>query len=205
MPANKHQSQRPVHTGALFCFCTLFILTACAGPRNYLNDNDRLRAEVMTLTEQRDALQTEVAALDKALEAEQRKHHANLPAGARIPVVARIELGKHSSLVRVEDTNIARLYLRTLDTKGRFTQIVGRAKVTIIATVSGEDGITLGTASIDETSLDAAYRSGLTGTHYTLTCPISDMPIPSIAFIHAMVTVEDLLHATSHKTQIVLD
>ncbi len=176
------------------------VLPACtAGPRDDENENDRLRAKVMALGAERDALRTEVAALDQTLEAAEQRGQVNLPEGVRRPVCARIEIGRFSAFAEVDDQPAARIYLRTLDTKGRFVQTVGEVRITIAAAAPGQDAVTLGKAMFTAGELDEAYRSGLAGTHYTLIVPL-DRP-PTDAPITAAVAMRDLQTGATLHTQ----
>ncbi len=89
---------------------------------------------------------------------------------ADIPRVVRIDLDK---LSHAKDTdNDGRfesvvLYVQTLDQRGRFMPAVGQAVVTV-STTSGEQTQPLTTQSFTPAEFDAAFRTGLTGSHHTL-------------------------------------
>jgi hypothetical protein len=68
------------------------------------------------------------------------------------------------------------VYLQTLDQHGRFLPAAGRAELTV--TVTGPDGgaAVLGEARFDPPAFAEAFRSGLTGSHFTLSVSLSGSP-----------------------------
>lgn len=171
-------------------------LTAC-GPKNFVNENDQLRARVADLTEQNQKLQTDLTATQKALAVQQRESGVALPPGLTLPVVSRIEIGSYSGLA----DHSVRLYLETYDQQGRFLPVIGGAKVTLSYTLPGQPAVTLATADFTPQQVDAGYRSGFAGTHYTLTIPLTK-PIPAdVHELLASVSFTDFRSGVTLKTQ----
>lgn len=143
--------------------------TLASGTSTASKENDLLRAQVArqeetirTLTGERDELQTKLGAKggDAALL-------------ASIPVVTSIEIDRLSSLNPNrpdEPATSLSVYVTTLDGRARFTQAVGTLEVS----VSLKDAAApLAAAKLDAPALREAYRSGVTGTHYEVTLPVS--------------------------------
>jgi outer membrane murein-binding lipoprotein Lpp len=176
-------------------------LSAChMGPRNYENENDRLRAEVLDLTTQVRDLSAQVEALDNALTAAEQRRDPTLPAGVHRPQLAAIVVGRTSCIILEQDQPTARLYLRTLDARQRFTQTIAEAQLTITATRPGAQAVTLATHTFDARQFDAAYRSSFAGTHYTLLCPVKRLP-ESVETVTAVLAVRDLETGLTLHTQ----
>ena len=67
-----------------------------------------------------------------------------------------------------------RLYVTTLDQKDRLIPVVGLAVVQVISIEPGLPPSVLAEKTFDPIEFDDAYRSGFTGTHYTLEIPLSE-------------------------------
>jgi hypothetical protein len=151
------------------------------GPRNFENENDRLRRLTSQLRDRVDSLSQRVESLKKELAAARRAAAAEGPENVRRPTVRRIELRGYSGGI---DTNedrpddALRLYLRTLDDRNRFVQALGEVEVTAAVIPPGEEARTVATASFGPKELDDAYRSGFGGAHYTLIVPVDEQKVP---------------------------
>jgi outer membrane murein-binding lipoprotein Lpp len=189
------------------CALLVMCLSACSiGPRNFENENDRLRRENLTLKRQVEQLQTEVEAMDAALAAaEQRNTNGakTLPEDVRRPVPVRIKLGRFSGPVDQNgdgQAELLRLYLQTLDTQDRFVQAIGRLKVSASRLTPGQPARTILTAPVSAAAFDAAYRSSAAGTHYTIELPVPEgVSCPMNQPIHLAIELEDLIHG--HRLQ----
>lgn len=65
------------------------------------------------------------------------------------------------------------IYLSPSDGRGRFLQIVGRARVSVFQLTADGKSQTLGQCDYSPAEVRDAWRSGLMGTHYTLKVPLS--------------------------------
>jgi hypothetical protein len=160
--------------GVLF----MAVLVSLAGCRvgNYANENDTLRAKVVDLESQIDQL---------------KRRNAELEAQARSIVTAPITMSEDvrlnmpqaaelsiDKLSFVRDSNkdgipdMLTLYLKPVDGLGRFVQIVGTIDVTVAVIPLKGEPATIGKASLGPAEVREAYRSGFTGTHYTIDVPI---------------------------------
>ncbi len=157
--------------------------TGCRrGPRNYLNENDQLRRDNMELRQQIQELEQAVALRVAEVERLQQQPGRTPVAveGAKVPHVTAVRFDRYSGAIDTDGNgtdDIVRLYVRTLDEQGRFIPAAGRAVVQAVLIKPG--GITelLNEKTYDPQAFDAAYRSGLTGTHYTLELALPS-PLP---------------------------
>jgi hypothetical protein len=154
---------------AAACIAALLWLGGCTigGSSTASAQNDELRRKVAeqqrqieSLAAARDELQTKLAA--NALDA-----GADPEVAAATPVVSVLEIDSLSTLLPLEAKGPAtglRVHVRTLDGRRRFTQAVG------VMTVELKDGAdaTLAAGRVGPAALRDAYRSSVTGTHYTI-------------------------------------
>ncbi len=195
---------------------TMFILamlSAChSGPRNYLNENDRLRRENLALNEKAVQLEQRVASQNRVIAAQQKQlaRKEGLPPppdGVQRPVPARLEIGSISGGIDTDGDghdDALRLYLRTRDQQERFIQVIGRVSITAAALPPGSDAVTVATQTVDAAQLDAAYRSGLAGTHYTLQILITGEVPVDVTTLSVSIELKDLLHGQTLRTETAL-
>ncbi len=156
---------------------TTGLLTACAGQQAIENENERLRERVMELENE---LQHETRQ-NASLRARLQRTDANAPADEReiqanTPYVAEITIGRLSHARDTDDDgdpDELLVYVEPVDGWGRFTQLVGSLSVHAAVLPADADAKTIGRVQLDPASLRGAYRSSFTGTHYTVTVPIS--------------------------------
>ncbi len=175
----------------------------CSGPRNFENENDRLRAEnlelnrkVASLEEQLSLRRGEVETLRRQVEGRSRAIE-----GVDPPVLAKLEIGKFSGPIDTDGDgcdDLIRIYLRTLDQRGRMLPVAGRASVhaVVIHEESAGSPRTLARRDYNPDDWTRAYASNFTGTHYTLELPL-DEPVPDDA---GEVTVKVILTEGSTGT-----
>ena len=147
-------------------------LTACSsGPKNFLNDNDKLRRENLDLKRQVDDLNAalqrrvdEVATLEQQLA-------DNGDTNARAPRLTTVKLGRYSGVVDTDGygaPDLFRLFVVTLDQDGRFLPIRAEAVVRVVELpVEGEPRLIV-RQEFSPVQVKDNYRSGFTGTHYRL-------------------------------------
>lgn len=181
-------------------------LAAC-GPKNFENDNDRLRAENLQLQRQVDELtkQAELRAAELAAARQQAEGNGLTPVEGAEPVqLAKIAAGKLSSAVDVDNDgndDLIRLYLTTADGKGRFMPVAARVNVQVVTMKPEENPQVIAERTYAPAEFDAAYRSGFTGTHFTLEVPLPP-ELPSDAKeATAKVTLTEAESGVEHTTQ----
>lgn len=149
------------------------LVTGCTvgGTSSAGAENDRLRKENRDLREQVALL---TAQRDEAL--------SKLAGGAGVAAssrVAGIEIGRFSGFAPADAARPATAvlaYIQPYDGERRFTQVSG--ELTVTATLAPGPGVTgeaveIASRTLSPGEVRAAYRSGLTGTHYTVELPLT--------------------------------
>lgn len=177
---------------AAACIAALLWLGGCTigGSSTASAQNDELRRKVAEQQRQIESLAAARGELDAKLAANALDAGADPEVAAATPVVSVLEIDSLSTLLPLEAKEPAtglRVHVRTLDGRRRFTQAVG------VMTVELKDGAgaTLATGRVGPVALRDAYRSSVTGTHYTI-----ETPLPSSAqgkTFTLSVTFEDAL------------
>ena len=167
----------------IWCTALVAMVLTCSGCGNksFLNENDDLRAEVQQLKDENAALSERLSTLERQIKIEQSQKGLTLPEGVVRPVTVEIQVGSFSGGIDTDKDgkdDTVRIYLQTLDAKGRFILTVGSASISIVKIKSGEDALTVGKIKLNPKAFDQTYRSGLTGTHFTIVCPIQHQQIP---------------------------
>lgn len=159
------------------CLSVAF-LPAC-GPKNFENDNDLLRAERLELQREVARLQEQVELREAQLAAahQQLDGDTHPVEGARPPQLAKLKLDRYTSAVDTDRDgrdDLVRVYLRTLDGRGRFLPVAGRATLQVVNIREGEEPLVLAERTYPPGEFEETYRSTVTGTHYTLEVPLPD-------------------------------
>ncbi len=181
----------------------LLTLPACRGPRNFTNENDRLREQNFVLQESVQSLEAALARKDAELTTvrEQLDGARPLP-GIAAPRLTTVALDRYCGPVDTDGDgrdDVVRLYLKTLDQHGRTLPIEGKAEAKLVLLGDGEDEpTTLVGKRYDAEQLRAHYRSGFTGTHYTFELPLDTAPTGS-STIAARVTLTDAATGVTHE------
>lgn len=207
----KPRAQRSGAGGILtLCLAAAVLLTAChAGPRNFLNENDRLRRENLELLESVERHERRIESLNRVIAAQEKQLAAKqdlppLPEGVQRPVCSRIAIGAFSGGVDTDNDghdDLLRIYLQTYDQQDRNIVTLARVKVTAAVVPPGEQAVTLATKTWDAKSFDAAYRSSFAGTHHTLEIPIAGNLPAQITQLTVSIELTDLLHSHTLQTQ----
>jgi hypothetical protein len=164
------------------CACVMALtLTACSGSGRaggFANENDELRRDRMELQEQVDQLETDlalrVAEIDKL---KQQIGTQGTVEGADVPHVVALKFGRYTGGIDTSGDDVddlIRIYLQTLDQHGRAIPVAGKATVQLVSIPEEGDPTVVTSRVFAPGELDAAYRQGLTGTHYTLEVALPD-------------------------------
>lgn len=135
--------------------------------------NDELRRKVAEQQRQIESLAAARDELGAKLEAKVRDLGADPEAVAATPAVSLLEVDSLSTLLPLEVTSPisgVRVHVRTLDGRQRFTQAVG----TMTVELTDAAGATLASRRVGPLALRDAYRSSVTGTHYTIEAPVAN-------------------------------
>ena len=160
------------------------VVSACSAPIRIGRENDRLRRSNLDL-------QRKVEKLEKAAQLrlkqisvlERRAAVAPEIPGADVPQLVAVRFGRYSGPVDTDHNgtnDTLRIYLRTEDQHGRFIVAAGRAQLQVVAINPGSEPRIVVGQTFEPPEFDMTYRSGLTGTHYTLELPIPDSSPPNL-------------------------
>lgn len=171
-------------------------------------ENDKLRADNMTLHREIQKLHGSVKAKADQLQAMESSTTPPAEPGADIPRLSIIKLGRYSSAIDDNSDghdDLIRLYLLTLDHQKRFIPVAGKAVVQIDHLVPGQKPVQLAVENFDAKTFDNAYRSGLTGSHYTLdiALPKGDV-MKNVTALTVSLSVTDVQYGKTFTQQIVL-
>ena len=176
-----------------FLLSLLFCVSACGSQKSFENENDKLRAERLSLEQQIDALQNKLALREGELKATREQLDDPLPPieGVEPPRLAGIVLGLYSGPIDMDGDSVydgLRVYVRPVDQHSRQITAEGTARVRLIVTPAQGEPTTILDQTYDPEAFHAAYRSGVTGTHYTLKADLPQNP-PNEALL--LVTLTD--------------
>lgn len=162
----------------------LLVATGCSRkPRNFLYETDQLRKDNLDLQRQIEGLENAIALrLEEIHRLEQQVSGSRQRIeGARIPQVTALRFDRYTGAIDANDDGMddtVRVYLKTLDQQGHFIPVAGRAVVQAVLIQPGRVATVLNETTYEPQAFSAAYRCGLTGTHYTLEL---DLPSPPTA------------------------
>jgi len=199
--ANAPASSRRQFVLAL-CAAAAFASAGCRS--NFSTPDDELRAQVLDLTRENDRLRDRNAELEADLAAARRAPgDVTAETHAATPRIARIELSRLSHATDEDADGSAdtlTMYVVPRDGRGRFVQMVGTLAINVSILPADADARTLERITLTPADLRNAYRSGLTGTHYTVDIPIT--PPSAATVLDVRVTYEDGhtgLEHTAHR------
>ena len=167
------------YVGIWACLICGMALGGCQSPRNYINENDKLRRENLHLSTQVKKLENAVQlgqAQARALEARADRGQA-VPGVEQsdIPQVVAIEFSRLSGAVDTHGDgrdDVIRVYVRSVDHLGRFLPAIGPAVIQAVAILPDRQPEILAQRKLSPKEFEASYRTGLTGTHFTLELPL---------------------------------
>ncbi|MEM7576410.1 MAG: hypothetical protein AAF328_02955, partial [Planctomycetota bacterium] len=141
-------------------------LSAC-GPKNFTNDNDRLRQENLQLTRQIEKLDQQLTQrLGQIATLESQLGNPDTPGGAERPVASGLSIDNYSGPVDVDrdgDDDVVRLYLLPTDQQGRMIPVAGTLTAALVHLPDAGEPKVLSTMTLESATLDRAYRDGFTG------------------------------------------
>jgi hypothetical protein len=165
-----------MRAGSICCLLILTVLTlpACAR-RNYLNENDALRAKVLEQQKQIDDLKRR----DEEMRIELQQSTAapgevSDEVRQATPHPVSLTIGRLSHVRRVEtapDTLL--VYLNPVDGRGRFTQLVGTIQINAYLVPMDAEPATIGQLTATPLQVRDAYRHTPMSTHYSFEVPLT--------------------------------
>ncbi len=197
------------HLGLLVPAAAALAAGCSSGPKNFENDNDALRRQVLqmdqeitSLRAQRAELAAKLSELNRALNAQ--SSGLTNDALEALPRCAELQIGALSGPVdsdSIPGLDAFDLYISPLDGLRRFTQITGSltATVSLLPTPDNNNSQSqpslLASASLGPAELRDAYRSSFMGTHYSLRLPLHqpNQPLPPHGVLASTITFDDAL------------
>ena len=209
MPIAERRWPNGARAGALVVTAAVALLqlTGCGQTRiGGSTTPDRVIAD---LRDQNSALREEVDRLNKqaSLRIAELEAQGKATSPQDAPTLASIELaglgGGGIDTDKDGRDDKVRVYLKTLDAQGRMLPIAGTAVLTVVRVDPDAEPVTLARRAYDRGQFDAAYRSGVAGTHYTLEVDLpSDASLPGEATVQAAVT-DTATGVTLHTQRVV--
>jgi len=171
------------------CFAVSLVGCASSGPN--VNDelrkkNDELQREVEKVTRQLKQREQELSTL--------RGQGGKVIADADIPVVTKLEFGRYSGGAdtnKDEFDDTLRVYLSTSDQNNRFIVVAGEAVLQAVLIKPESAPVMVVEKKFSAKEFDKAFRSGFTGTHYTLEAPLPPTMSEDMKTLTVKVTLTD--------------
>ncbi len=195
----------------------LLPLAACrvGGDRSISDENDRLRALEYEQRDRISALEHEREELKLRLASPPPPGPVTLSpeALAAIPAITRVDISSLSGFDPADPVRPASsvaVNFSTLDGRGRFTQAVGVATVEAFLVSSEFEMVSeprqIGSRTLSPAQLRDSYRSGLTGTHYSVDLPLDPvLARPAALSLLLRVQFEDAVTGqTLHANKIII-
>jgi len=186
--------------GAVVVLVAFGLALVGCGPKNYLNENDKLRKQNMALKREIDELKEKLERQTGQLKnLETRlKGPAATQAEANTPIFSQITLGRYSGPIDTDGDDVhdkLRLYVQTLDQKGRMLPVAAKASVKLVHIPDEGEPRALVSKTYDADAFSDAYRSSFTGQHYTLE---TDLPAPVPEHIEQVTVKVTVSHLDSN-------
>ncbi len=180
---------------SVLCVLSMVLgLTGC-GPKNFINDNDKLREENLKLKQQAAELNEQIELHQGEIDSLRAKS-----AGERAikdadpPVLAKIKFSAYSGAVDKDsdgNDDLIRMYLTPLDHRGRLLPVAGRLKVQAVALQDDAPPALLASRIYEPSEFDDAYRANLTGYHYTIELELPESIDPTITSVTLKATLTE--------------
>jgi len=166
--------------GSLLALALLLLAPwGCGGQRNFSTGADELRRRNHELFEQVRGLERDIEQYIEEVQMLQRRMEDKRGGieGADPPQLSQVRFGRYSGALDINgdgDDDLIRLYVLTLDQHGRFLPVAAIATVRAVRNEIDQDPQVVVERQYGPEEFDKRYRSGFTGTHYTL-----DIKLPS--------------------------
>jgi len=167
------------------------------GSKNFLNENDTLRAENLKLKQEVEGLnkQLELRLGEiETLKAQAQGERAIKEADP--PVLSAMEFSRYSGAVDTDDDgrdDLIRMYVRPLDQLGRLLPVAGRVKLQAVAIQDDAPPALLASRTYEPDEFDSAYRANFTGQHYTLELALPESLDPAITSVTVRASLTEAL------------
>ncbi len=177
------------------CMLVVSLSLSGCGPKNFVNDNDRLREENLKLKHQVDELNEQMEFRLGEIEGlRARAAGGRAIKDAAPPVLAKIEFERYSGAVDADSDgkdDLIRIYMTPLDHLGRLLPVAGRLKLQAVAIRDEGPPELLAERTYEPDEFDKAYRANLTGYHYTLEMDLPESIDPAITSVTVKATLTE--------------
>lgn len=183
-------------------------LTGCTqGPRDFENENDRLRRRVLELENEVESLRAERSELRAKLAEAQRTPGGVAPEALEaLPRVAGINIDRLSG---PDDTDRDGapdrivVYVKPYDARQRFLQIAGELAVDAFALPpgAGAEPQRIASITLSPDELRDAYRYDFTGQYYSAAIPLDGARIPEGASVLLRAAFDDAVTGQTHTAE----
>ena len=191
-------------------FVIMLTMAGCtsASTKRVSTENDKLRSENLELKREAQRLHASVKAKADELQALETSTTPPADPGAQIPRLNQVEFGRYCTAIDQDGDghdDLIRLYVLTLDYQKRFILVAGKAIAQVDYLVAGKEPVKIASQEFAAKSFDQAYRSGITGSHYTLDIPLPKNPVMQKAgSVTVSLLLTDVQYGKTFNQQIVL-
>jgi hypothetical protein len=172
---------------------------------NLRGENATLREQVTNLEREREEWRVKAlanaatsGALPAASPATDEAAQLAAQVAAALPAVVALEVDALSGPAPRDPSKFI-VYVQPRDGRGRFTQVVGRLTVRVLAQDPVERE--LARADLSPIELRDAYRSGFVGTNYTIELPMSAANAQDASSLLIRAELTDLLTGQTHRAE----
>lgn len=114
--------------------------------------------------------------------------------GAKIPQVVVLRFDRYTGGADTDNDggdDTLRVYIKPMDQRGRFIVVAGSATLQAVAITPGQPPVLVVEKTLSPAEWDAAYRTGMTGTHYSIEAALP-RPLPEgVTELTVKVTLTD--------------
>ena len=174
-----------------------------------------LRREKFALTDEVDNLERRIdSRLAQIIELERRFADGRVSvesvAVGDLPRLVELRFGRYSAAVDTDDDgrdDLIRLFVLTLDQKGRFLPVAGRADIQAVRIEPDTTLSVVADLAMTVAEFDRAYRSSFMGTYYRLDLPLAADPAHARRSVTVKVSITDGATGStvSHEQPMVID
>lgn len=141
-------------------------------------ENSRLRARLLDVQAENERLARRNAELQVELQRTEGMAGASgdRPWRSAAPHAVELQIGRLSHTRDRQGDGVPTeliVYVQPLDGRGRFMPIVGELHATAVHSPAAGEPIVLGRVHLNADELRETYRSGITGTHYSIRMPLT--------------------------------
>lgn len=190
-------------------------VAGCSKSGRISHENDRLRRANLEMSRRIEQLERDIQLRHGELEAmRQQAGGARAVEGADLPQLSALKFDRYSGAIDTNGDGIddrIRIYARPMDQQGRVLVVTGRAHVQAVVIEPNREPRLLAERIFEPAEFDKTYRSGITGTHYTLELPLplseASPPAPRVTHVTVKMTFTEAATGVqaSHEQAMVIE